>query len=117
MKNDFRGSSLKKSLKTVENVSHNTSYSEGNVNNEDEEFVDDDEDGYGRVMPPSNNDIPNISQSEIEEMNLTGFAQMSMRIVYISSVFKALDLLSFHQNRKLLLENAFIKLKRNLDQK
>ena len=93
---------MKKSLiKTVENVSHNTSYSEGNVYNVDEEFVDDDEEDYGRVMPPTNNDIPNISQSEIEEMNLTGFAQMSMRLVYISSVFKALDLLSFHQNKRL----------------
>ena len=77
----------------MENVSHNTSYSESspNVNNENEEFVDE-------SAEESN------AQEDEGERYLVGkdsaIADLSLRIVQLQTIFKSVDLITYYRFRK-----------------
>lgn len=94
----------------MENVSHNTSYSEcsPNVKDVDEEFVqrrpstvleEDEEPAFAQQQEPSQQvrlryaepAPPNLSQSEIDEMNFSG-SPAGQRMV--QALFKAADLVA-----------------------
>lgn len=69
-----------------------------------------------RRGPVESPEIPNISNSEIEEMNYTMCQpavvnQLTQRIIHLQGTFKVLDLINYKTQRLLKLKNAFIKMK------
>ena len=99
----------------MENVSHNTSYSDfsPNVKEEDEEFVEDQE---CIKVPPRirfSPHQPNLSQSEIEEMNYTQspVVVMGQRIAQMEGIWKIERMIHRREIKRLQEEIAFNKIK------
>ena len=72
----------------------------------------------GQRMSRDSPEIPNISSSEIEEMNYTinppGLVnQLTMRIIHLQATFKVMDLISFKNQMKLKMRIGFMKLREN----